>query len=129
MQWTRVIDEHIQDIEGFGGDCFLAVGGLSHLTLSGGAAFLVTRDKSGDWVSKKVFTSEAGVPAITGTSFTDAFLTADSKKLVVIGLRDSLGIEPFFGVDSTGVVHYFGESLETKKSEQDVPPKSDRAGR
>lgn len=134
-KWTRIIDTHIQDLERFEGDSFLATGGLGHLSLSEGAAYLITRLSTGEWQARMVFSSEIGIPRITGTSATDAFLKAESKKLIVLGLEYPLGSEPFFGVDATGAVHYLGERTKNKLSEQDgadqpaTAPKSKSEGK
>ena len=95
---------------------------------AGGAAYLIARDETGGWTGTKVFISEAGVPTVIGFSSTDSYQKTESKKLIVIGLKHSLGIEPLFGLDSTGVVHYLGQAPENKPREQVVPPKYDRAG-
>ena len=95
---------------------------------SGGAAYLIARDETGGWTGTKVFISEAGVPTVIGFSSTDSYQKTEPKKLIVIGLKHSLGIELLFGLDSTGVVHYLGQAPENKPSERVVPPKSDRAG-
>ena len=117
-RWTRIINTHIQDIECFEGDRFLATGGLAHLSLSAGTTYLVTRTPSGQWQARMVFSSDIGIPRVVGTSMTDAFLRAESKKLVVVGLEYPLGREPFFGVDPTGAIHYLGERTKNKPSEQ-----------
>ena len=126
-KWTRVVNGHVQDLVGYNGECFLAAGGLAHMGISGGAAYLIARDETGGWTGTKVFISEAGVPMVIGFSSTDSYQKTESKKLIVIGLKHSLGIEPLFGLDSTGVVHYLGQAPENKTSEQVVLPKSGRA--
>jgi hypothetical protein len=117
-KWTRIIDTHIQDLERFEGDTFLATGGLAHLSLSGGSAYLITRLPTGEWQARMIFSSEIGIPRVAGTSATDAFLKAESKKLIVLGLEYPLGSEPLFGVDVTGAIHYLGERAKNKPSEQ-----------
>lgn len=117
-KWTRIIDTHIHELRRFEGDTFLASGGLAHITLSGGAAYLITRLPSGRWQARMVFSSEVGIPRIIGTSTTVDFQRADSKKLIVLGLEHPLGSEPFFGVDITGAIHYLGEHTKNKQSEQ-----------
>ena len=119
-KWTRIVETHVQDLERFEGDTFLATGGLAHLSLSGGAAYLITRLPSGRWQTRMVFSSEIGIPRVVGTSMTDAFLRAASKKLVVLGLDYPLGRAPYFGVDPVGAIHYLGERVPNKQpSEQD----------
>ena len=122
--WTRIIDTHIQDLECFEGDRFLATGGLAHLSLSAGSAYLVTRTPSGQWQARLVFSSDIGIPRVVGTSMTDAFLRAESMKLVVLGLECPLGREPFFGVDPTGAIHYLGERTRKESSGEGVAPQS-----
>jgi hypothetical protein len=116
-KWTRIIDTHIQDLERYEGDTFLATGGLAHLSLSGGAAYLITRLPTGEWQSRMVFSSKVGIPRVAGTSATEIFLKAESKKLIVLGLDDPMGREPFFGVDTTGAIHYLGERSNNQPSE------------
>ena len=120
-KWTRIIDTHIQDLEQFEGDTFLATGGLAHMSLSRGSAYLITRLPTGEWQARMVFRSETGIPRVAGTSATDAFLKAESKNLIVLGLEDSLDRQPFFGVDVTGAIYYLGERTKNKPSEQDAP--------
>ncbi len=116
-RWTRIIDTHIQDLERFEGDTFLAAGGVAHLSQSDGEAYLIIRQPTGKWQARKIFSSNMGVPRIIGTSATDAFWRANSKKLIVLGLEYPLGSEPFFGVDVSGTIHYIGESTKTTTSE------------
>ena len=126
-KWTRIIDTHIQDLERFDGDTFLASGGLAHLSLSGGAAYLITQLPTGEWQSRMVFSSEVGIPRVAGTSVTDIFMKAESKKLIVLGLEYPMGREPFFGVDATGSIHYLGERTKNKPSEQGADGKPSEA--
>ena len=121
--WTRIIDTHIQDLERFEDDTFLATGGLAQgglpqISLSRGAAYLITRLPTKEWQARMVFKSEIGIPRVVGTSATHAFLKADTKKLIVLGLKYPMGREPFFGVDATGAIHYLGECAKNKPSEQ-----------
>ncbi len=119
-KWTRIINTHIQDLESYdyGTDTFLAAGGLAHLSSSGGAAYILSRLANGEWQARLVFRSEAGIPRVAGTSATDLFLKAESKRLIVLGLESPLGREPFLGVDVTGAVHYLGERANKTSSEQ-----------
>jgi len=120
-KWTRIIDAHIQDLVRFEGDTFLATGGIAHLTLSGGATFLISLLPTGEWQARMVFNSKVGIPRVAGTSATDIFMQAVPKKLIVLGLEFPLGREPLFGVDVTGVIHYLGERAKKRPSEQAVP--------
>ena len=125
-KWTRIIDTHIQDLQRFEGDTFLATGGLAHLSLSGGSAYLITRLPTGEWQARMIFTTETGIPRVAGTSATDAFLKAVSKNLIVLGLEDLLDRQPFFGVDVTGAIYYLGDRAKNKPSEQAAPSNGDK---
>lgn len=118
-KWTRIIDTHIQDLERFEGDTFLASGGLAHMSASMGAAYLITRKETGEWVPRKVFCSESGVPRITGTSSTDSFLAATSDKLIVLELEHPLDPRLLFGIDRKGAVHYMGERRNEAPGKQE----------
>jgi len=114
VKWTRIVNTHIKDLERFDHeqDTFLAAGGLAHLGLSGGSAYIISRRASGEWNSRIVFRSDLGVPRIAGTTFTDIFLKAKAKRLIAIKLENPLGSEPLFGIDITGAIHYLGEIEE-----------------
>jgi hypothetical protein len=116
-RWIKIVDAHVAHLERFEGDSYLAVGGLLlNLDTTRGRAFLLTRSNTGKWKSKMVFETQVGVPLIVGTTFSDAFLEAKAEKLVVIAL-DS-GWNPLFGISRHGAVHYLGERLKQKESEQ-----------
>lgn len=125
-KWTRIIDSHILDLECFEGDVFLAAGGLAHLDLVEGAAFLITRLPEGGWQVRMVFSSTVGVPRIVGLSATNAFMKAESKKLVVLGLEDALGCSPYFGLDVTGATHCLGETIKDQSHGAATPSGGDK---
>lgn len=116
-KWTRIIDTHIQDLQRFEGDTFVASGGLAHGSRSGGAAYLITMLPGGEWQIRMVFSSESGVPRVTGTSMTDPLQKKESKKLIVLGLENPLDRSPFFGIDASGAVHYLGEREKNPTNE------------
>lgn len=135
-KWTRIINTHIQDLERYDyeTDTFLATGGLAHLSLSGGTAYILSRLPNGEWQARVAFRTDVGIPRVAGMSATDLFLKAESKRLIVLGLEYPLGREPYFGVDANGVVHYLGERSDKTSSEQDgtgqpaTRPESDSEG-
>jgi hypothetical protein len=118
-RWSKIVDAHVSHLERFEGDSYLAVGGLAHLQTTEGRAFLITRSNTGKWNTKIAFETQVGVPLILGTTFTDAFLEAKAEKLIVIGLDSNWGWNPLFGISRQGAVHYLGERLKDKESEQD----------
>jgi hypothetical protein len=120
-KWTRIINTHIKDLERYDyeSDTFLATGGLAHLSLSRGTAYILSRLANGEWQARVAFRSDLGIPRVAGMSATDLLLKAESKRLIVLSLECPLGREPLFGVDVTGAVHYLGERANKKSSEQD----------
>lgn len=117
-RWTKILDAHVAHLERFGGDSFLAVGGLAHLGTSEGKAFHLTRGNTGKWKSKLVFKTEVGVPLILGKASTDTTSEAEAEKLIVIALDSPWGRNPLFGISRRGAVHYLGERPKKMESEQ-----------
>lgn len=114
--WTRVLGEHIQEIGRYTGDMFLAVGGLSHMSVATGSAYILSRNPHGTWVAKEVFRSHDGVPWIAGIGATDddLILRGKSVKLFAICLYREFDkaralTGPFIGITSDGTIHYLGD--------------------
>jgi hypothetical protein len=101
--WKRVIGTHIQVMQEFDEDIYLATGGLSHLDMTAGAAYIITRKSTGRWTSKKVFNSRSGIPCIVGVSETED--APNSERLIVLTMGDTSG---FVGISHAGTVYYLG---------------------
>jgi hypothetical protein len=123
-QWIKIVDAHVSHLECFEGDSCLAVGGLAHFQTTEGKAILITRGKTGNWNSKIVFETEVGVPLILGTTFSNAIYKAKAEKLIVIGLDSEWGWNTIFGISRNRAVHYLGENIKEKGSEQPVTGQS-----
>jgi len=113
--WIRLVDTHVQDLARYDEDTFLTVGGLGHLSFTGGDAYLITRDASGKWTSRKVFASSDGIPRIIGVCGDSRFDELQSEKLYVIELDAPRAAElALFGIDREGALHYLGERWSPK---------------
>lgn len=124
-KWTKIVDAYVSHLERFEGDCYLAVGGMAHLTTAEGSALLITRDKNGNWKSMVAFETQIGVPRIIGTTMTEAFLKAKADKLIVIAIDSHWGWDPLFGITAQGTVHYLGERPRKDPSKQNANGKPD----
>ncbi len=62
-KWIRVLDAHVQDLRYFSGNSVLAVGGIAHLTYSRGAAYLIQRRSTGDWM-RSTFGQKGAAPQV-----------------------------------------------------------------
>ncbi|QQL45235.1 hypothetical protein [Sulfuriroseicoccus oceanibius] len=114
-RWIRLVDTHVQDLARFDKDTFLAVGGLGHRSFAGGDAYLITRDATGEWTSRKVFASSDGIPRIIGVCGDSRFDELQSEKLYVIELVAPRAAElALFGIDREGALHYLGERWSPK---------------
>ena len=117
-QWTFILGSHIQNLVSLEGDTYLAVGGLAHTNYIGGQACVLSRSGKGKWKVNLIFQTEIGVPSILGTTITKPHFEGEGEKLIVLGLDPSVAWKPLFGVSKQGAVHYLGETLDPKKSEQ-----------
>jgi len=109
-RWTRILDSHIQHLDGFSGSRFLAVGGLAHLTMMQGGAYLIWQSNDGTWKTKEVFHSLEGVPKTVGRAKVDRFLDPKVAKMIVIEFDYPIPSgQPIFGIDANGRVTYLGE--------------------
>ncbi|MCW1884861.1 hypothetical protein OKA04_08985 [Luteolibacter flavescens] len=111
-RWTKVVDAHVTHLERFEGDTYLVAGGLAHLSITEGKAYLLSRSNTGRWRSKVVFATEVGVPFILGTTFTEPIGEAKTEKLIVIALYSGWGKKALFGLSQHGAVHYLGDRPE-----------------
>ncbi len=109
-KWTRILDSHIQHLDGFSGSRFLAVGGLAHLSARQGGAYLIWQAEDGTWQTQEVFHSLAGVPKTVGRAKHDQFLDPKTAKMIVITLEyPLLPGQAVFGIEANGRVTYLGE--------------------
>lgn len=117
--WIRVADTHVQDLRYFNDDRVLAVGGIAHLTYSGGAAFLIDRKSNGTWRARKVFASGFGIPKLWGDY--SAPLDGGEKDYATIRLKLTLespgGMGPTFAITSKGTTYYLGVEDQIKSSQ------------
>jgi hypothetical protein len=123
-KWSKIADAHVSHLQRFEGDSYLAVGGMAHGITTSGCALLLTRDNNGKWNSTTPFDTQAGVPRIVGTTFSDPLLKAKAEKLIVIALDSHWGRNPLFGISQQGTVHYLGEHPDKDKNKQGHSGKS-----
>ena len=115
VKWVKILDGHISHLERFEGERYLAVGGMAHLGLTEGRAFLLSRNDSGEWTSRKVYETQVGVPQILGTAVASSTPAAESEKLIVIEMAFSpWSWDPLFGISRSGAVHFLGEREKLK---------------
>lgn len=115
VKWVKILDGHISHLKRFEGERYLAVGGIAHLGLTEGRAFLLSRNDSGKWTSRKVYETQVGVPQILGTAVVKSITAAESEKLIVIEMAFSpWSWDPLFGISRSGAVHFLGEREKLK---------------
>jgi hypothetical protein len=116
-KWRRICGLHIQDVEPLGNERWIVAGGVLH----GGNVILVNRRPNGSWKTRKIFSSEAGIPRIVGTCVLRSFIGMGEKRLIVFILGRNgetpdgkptilgfYGLAGVFGVDGDGVIYYLG---------------------